>query len=275
MINKLLNLAERKKSILFILLFCILVTVLAFISPLLGGSPLKPGPGFILWGIAPLFTAILLRIIGKDWSDAGFKPAFKRNKFWYIFIIIIPFILMILTLLAGKIFSILFVTNFKMIPYLKMVLPGIGVFFIFAILEEFGWRGYLAPKLTSIGINDFYGYAIIAIIWTTWHLPFIQELTWSYNSGSELLLTFIPRYYLYMFALSIFYGEIRKITGSVWPAVLMHAFTNAIQHPMDLKYISILPGKEFIASFSGLIMIILTAITGMGLYFWRKKQNHI
>ena len=73
--------------------------------------------------------------------------------------------------------TILSVSEFVMMPYLKTMLPALAVFFIFSFFEEFGWRGYLVPKLVSIGINGYLASAIVGVVWASWHLPFILELT--------------------------------------------------------------------------------------------------
>ncbi len=75
----------RKKTIGSIVIFSILVLAVAFLAPLLGGSPSAMGPGFILWGAAPLLVALLMRLATRDWADAGLKPGFGRNAGWYLF----------------------------------------------------------------------------------------------------------------------------------------------------------------------------------------------
>lgn len=257
------ELNARKRTIRNILIFCFMVVTMSIIGPLLGGNPEKPGLGFIIWGTAPMVAALLIRIVTRDWSDAGFKPAFKKNVQGYILSILLCPVMMLLTLLFGVIVSATSVTDFSAAEYISKVIPGMAVFFIFAVFEEFGWRGYLEPKLASIGMNRFLAYAITALVWATWHMPYIRELAWiSTNSGE--LITFIPRFYLLLFTLSIIYGEIRKATGSVWPAVLLHCITNSVQHPLDAEYLSIRPGMEFIVSFNGLFM---TAVAlGIGLF---------
>jgi membrane protease YdiL (CAAX protease family) len=262
---------ERKKTIWYIVIFCILVTIVAFISPLLGGSPSKPGIGFILWGIAPMLVAVLMRLVTRDWSDADFKPAIRKNALWYIVIIVAWPVMIVLTVLIGKMISVSSVSGFVMASYLKTMLPAFAFFFIFAIFEEFGWRGYLVPKLASIGINNYLAYAIVGVVWATWHIPFFSELTWVYSS--EAYITFIPRFYLSMFALSILFYELRLITGSVWSAVLIHSLVNAVGHPLATEYIKIVPGKEYLGSIStGLFIIAFTGLLGIALSRWRMRN---
>lgn len=262
--------SERKKTIWSIIIFSFLITALAFIGPLLGGSPSSPGPGFIIWGIAPLLVAVLMRIVTRDWSDAGLKLAIRKNVRWYIFVILACPVMVAVTLLFGGMISASSISGFSATPYLKSVLPGIAVFFIFAIFEEFGWRGYLVPKLASIGINNYLGYAITAVVWATWHLPFIRELSWVYSS--EDLVTFIPRFYLYTFAYSILWNEIRIVTGSVWPTVFIHCLTNAIQHPLAADFLKIVPGMEYLVSFNGLFIIAFAGLLGVAINRWRVSK---
>ena len=265
--------SERKKTIQYIIIFSFLVIALAFISPMLGGSPSSPGPGFIIWGTAPMLVAGLLRIMTRDWSDAGLRPAFRKNAIWYIFSILAYPFMMLLTLLIGSMISISSTSEFSMMPYLKIALTALPIFFIFAFFEEFGWRGYLVSKLASIGINDYLMHAIVAIVWATWHLPFIRELTWLYTS--EDLLTFIPRLYLGAFTFSILYDEIRIITGTFWPAVLMHGISNSFGHPLAAEYVTIVSGKEYFGSigFDGLFMIAFFGILGIALNRWRMRKT--
>ena len=265
-----MNDSARRKTIWKIIIFSILVTLLAFISPFLGGSPSSPGLGFILWGTAPMLAAVLMRAVSHDWSDAGLKPAFKQNAKWYIIIVIICLVIAGSTLLFGQIISAVTISGFAIMPYLNMVLPGLVAFFIFAIFEEFGWRGYMVPKLDSLGINSFLGAAIVAVVWATWHLPYIRELTWTYTSQD--LITFIPRFYLAMFAYSILYYELRLLTGTVWTCVLLHALTNAIQHPLAAEYVIIMPGMENLVSYNGFFMIALAGLLGIALNRWRMRK---
>lgn len=266
-----MNTVLRKKTIIRIATFTILVIILAFLAPLLGGSPSAMGPGFILWGAAPLLTALLVRLATRDWADAGLRLALRENAGWYLLALIACPALAAINLIAGAWLSVSALDGFAWGAYLQMVLPGLAAFFGFAIFEEFGWRGYLVPKLASLRINPFLGYAITALIWGTWHLPYIRELSWVYST--EDLMTFLPRFYLYTFAYSILWNEIRTITGSVWPVVLLHSLTNAIQHPLAADYLKITPGMEPLFAFNGLFIIVLTGLVGIIIQRWRIQKS--
>jgi len=262
---------ERKKTTWLIVTFIFLVTAVAWIGPLLGGSPESPGLGFILWGTAPLLVSVMMRFVTRDWSDLGIKPAFGKNVLWYVISFVALPALMVLTLLIGALFSVSSISEFSMGQFLQTALTALPIFFIFAIFEEVGWRGYLAPKLDSLGINRFTASAIVAIVWATWHIPYIRELTWVYSS--EDLITFIPRFYLVCFALSLVYGEIRGITGTFWPAVLMHAVSNSFGHPLAAEYVTFAADKEYLGSISnGLFIIVFVVILGVAINRWRLRE---
>jgi len=265
-----MNDSKRKETVWHIVIFSFLVTAVALISPLLGGSPSSPGLGFIIWGIAPMLVAILMRIAMRDWSDAGFKPAIRKNALWYIISILAFPVMTVLTFLIGEMTSVSSFSGFSMAPFLNTFLSALPVFFIFAVFEEFGWRGYLVPKLASIRMNSYLASAIVAVVWASWHLPYFRELSWVYSS--EDLITFLPTFYLAMFAFAILYNEIRIITGSVWPAVLMHCVMNSFGHPLAANFLTIVPGKEYLVSSTGLLIIAFAGLLGMVLNRWRMRK---
>jgi len=266
-----MNDSGRKNTIRNVVIFSILVNVVAWIAPLMGGSPSSPGLGFILWGIAPLLVSVVLRAVTRDWSDFGIRPAIRRNAWWY-FVSFLAFpVLMLLTLFVGLLFSISTVSEFSGGEFLQTVLTALPIFLVFAIFEEVGWRGYLSPKLDSLGINRFTASAIVAIVWATWHMPYIRELTWVYSP--ENLGLFVPRYYLLCFAFSMLFGEIRVITGTFWPAVLMHGVANSFGHPLAAEYVSSATGTDYIGSIStGLILIVFVGLLGTAINRWRIKN---
>lgn len=264
---------ERKKVIGTIFTFIFLVMGVAFLSPLLGGGPSSFGPGFILWGMAPMLVALLMRIATHDWSNAGVKPGIIKNARWYIFSILAFPVMTVSILLLGQIISASSFSGFRAATYLTTFLSAFPIFFIFAFFEEFGWRGYLVPKLVSSGLNDYLAYAIVAGVWATWHLPYFRELSWVYSP--EDLISFIPRFYLVMFANTILYNEVRIVTGSIWPVVLMHCIMNSFGHPLFAEYVKIAPGMNFIVSSTGFFMIIITGLVGIALNRYRKRKEAI
>ena len=96
---------------------------------------------------------------------------------------------------------------------------------ILAAGEEIGWRGYMLTRLIDAGVPR----PVLAsgLIWGSWHVPlflwggFVQGVP--PLLATALLMVMTP-------ALGFVLARMRLETGSVWPAVALHAAWNvAIQ----------------------------------------------
>jgi len=92
--------------------------------------------------------------------------------------------------------------------------------------EEFGWRGYLQPKLMPLGGRK--AVLLTGIIWGVWHWPIILM---GHNYGMDYfgapVLGPIAMVW-FTVCLSIIYGWITIKAESVWPAVIAHGAGNGI-----------------------------------------------
>jgi membrane protease YdiL (CAAX protease family) len=99
---------------------------------------------------------------------------------------------------------------------------GIAVNMIFTFGEEFGWRGYLLPRLAPLGGG--WAALLTGVIWGLWHAPLI--ITTSYNFPGHPWLGALAMVALTT-SLSFIYAWLRFRSGSVWPSTLAHAAANA------------------------------------------------
>lgn len=89
--------------------------------------------------------------------------------------------------------------------------------------EEIGWRGYMLTRLIDARIPR--PVLISGMIWGVWHLPLM--LAGLYYAGPSLLLSVA----LFMISVTSFgyvMAYLRLSTGSIWPAVFLHAVWNAV-----------------------------------------------
>ena len=190
-----MNDSDRKKTIRYIVIFSVLVNLVAWTGSLLGGDPTSPGLGFLIWGTAPILVSLLMRAVTRDWSDLGARPGIRKNVRWYIVSLLAYPVAIGLALFIGSLISASSVTQFSIGSYIQAVLPALVIFFFFALFEEVGWRGYLAPKMYSLGINVYVAHALVAVVWASWHLPYIRELS---TYTTEGLATYIPVSYTHL-----------------------------------------------------------------------------
>ena len=94
------------------------------------------------------------------------------------------------------------------------------------LAEEFGWRGYVQPRLRT-RLGRIATSIVLGAVWTVWHLPlFFLEGTGQHETGlftvDGLLfaLTLIPLSFIMLFAFE-------RLQGGVWSAILIHAAYNA------------------------------------------------
>jgi membrane protease YdiL (CAAX protease family) len=267
---------NKKQAIRNIIIFAILVNGLAWLGPVLGGDPTTPGLGFLVWGTAPIVSALVMKFLLRDGVSMGFKPAFKGNGRWYALSVLAYPVTISVVLALGLLLGASTISNFTVPAFGTAMIPLAVTFFIFAFFEEVGWRGYLAPKV--YGLNDrLLGHVLVGVIWASWHFPYMREL-WAHTS--EGLVTLLPRFILGTIVFAVVYGEIRIRTGSVWPAVLMHWIGNTYANTLltgfaGEGFVSLVLGKEWLGSFGveGVLVIAIFGLLGSVLYLKRRGQS--
>lgn len=146
---------------------------------------------------------------------------------------------------------------------LDMVFPLLS-----ALGEEIGWRGLFVPELAKI--TSFNKTALISgIVWAVWHMPgiFLADLN---DSGTPNVYA-AAMFAVLVIAISFPLAWLTLRSGSLWPAVLLHAIHNQfIQGILDK-----LTGKTAITPY-------ITGEFGVGLalaslvvahFFWRMQRD--
>lgn len=92
---------------------------------------------------------------------------------------------------------------------------------VFAIGEEFGWRGWLVSQLET---RPFWQLASFSsLVWVVWHLPALPLIVGDggWEPGAAYLLA-IASWAPFMVVLRLW-------SGSVWPAVVIHGALNSVR----------------------------------------------
>ncbi|NBE99678.1 CPBP family intramembrane metalloprotease [Nonomuraea sp. KC401] len=138
-----------------------------------------------------------------------------------------------------------------------------------ALGEEWGWRGWLLPRLTSTN-GVLAGLLLSGAIWGLWHAP-LTLLGYNYPSlGSWAALFFIG----FCVLAGVLFGWLRLRTGSVWPAVVAHGSLNAVVPPVLLLGDDAAPPNELLVGLTGLVGWVVLALAGAALLrFFPVRQE--
>jgi membrane protease YdiL (CAAX protease family) len=244
-------------------------------------NPSSESLGMLLWIVTPLGVCLLLRAFaGGGWRDFGIKLNFKGNLMGYSIAVLVFPVVTAIILIIGKVSGFILFPDFSigafgafLQVFALALLPG----FFKNIFEEFAWRGYLTPKVHSLRLNDYAGHLIVGLIWALWHIPyylFFLDRALLKNYTTLSLAVFIPLALLTIVSYSLVFGEIRLLTNSIWPVLLMHAIEDALVNPLLVEeFVKVKPEAEFFFSPGvSVLVIIFFATTGIFLHKLRHGK---
>lgn len=133
--------------------------------------------------------------------------------------------------------------------------------------EEIGWRGYMLTRLIDAGAPR--PVLLSGVIWACWHLPLI--LSGQYASSQKPVLS-AGLFLIDVVAFAYLAARLRLDSGSVWPAIVIHASWNAIiQGVFDASTV----GGELWIGESGILNcvanVVLVALLVRGA--WQPKRS--
>jgi membrane protease YdiL (CAAX protease family) len=274
---------SRKITIRNLAIFTIAVLSVGWIGRGLDvflGNPSSESLGMLLWIVTPLGACLLLRTFaGGGWKDFGIKLNFKGNQLgYYIAVLVFPVVTAIILIIGGVSGFIIF-SDFSagaLGAFLRVfalaLLPG----FFKNIFEEFAWRGYLTPKVHSLRLNDYAGHLIVGLIWALWHVPYYlffldRALLKGYTTLN--LAVFIPLALLTIMSYSLVFGEIRLLTNSLWPVLLMHAVEDALVNPLLVGgFVKVKPESEFFFS-PGVSALVIIFFVAIGIFLHKLRHE--
>jgi membrane protease YdiL (CAAX protease family) len=158
------------------------------------------------------------------------------------------------------------------IPSSALILPAIflaSLFIgptingIFGFGEEFGWRGYLLPKLMPLG--KLKAYIIVGVIWGLWHAPLIVV---GFNYPGYPLLGIVGMVVMTT-AISIYINELTLRNRSSILAGWIHgAFNGQVYGIWRILFPNVNP---LIGGFTGLIGVTVWLILGL----WKAHRRQV
>ncbi len=247
----------------------------------------------------PAFGVLLTRLITKEgFKNAWIRPNFKGNIKMYLLAYFGPGIL---TFLGIFIYFLIFPSHFDPeFGFIAATLEAAGTsaeeagmslsmlvisqaltgFFLGPIMnfvtcfgEEWGWRGYLLPKMEE-KLPAIQMLLINGLIWGLWHAP-LTAIGHNYGVGYPgFPFTGIAAMCFFCIVMGIFLSYVSMKTKSCIPAVLGHGAINSI---CGLgMYFTKDGGNPFVGpaptGFVGAIPFIVVAVVMLVFYFGKKRE---
>jgi uncharacterized protein len=209
-------------------------------------------PQFQLYALpgafAPAIAALIVRAFSNDgWKDAKFRLPISKWPY-FVFALILPLLILPVIVFEAKALGYL-PASFDLIQAVQGVIPGagggqsiaaakmakLGVWMIPALLataiiaapvlwgEEFGWRGYLQPRL--LPGKPVAAAIVTGVIWSAWHWPLILR---GYDYGRDQAVLGCACLTVGAILLSFIFAWLVERTGSIWSSSLAHAATNGV-----------------------------------------------
>jgi len=258
------------REILIYSFFAYLFSWTYWLTALLGKNPAHPfywlrgnGPAIGMFG--PMLAAMIMRgFISKE----GFKGSVgvSRPLKFYAIAYFAPFFFILALIIFNQLTGIGHFEWTNSTPLLKSIL--ITALLVFLLLpvsfgEEYGWRGYLLPRLLPLG--EIKGTIILGVIWACWHLPVLsmaQESLWLSIPVflAEAILVAFPFTWLYrasgasILVLSLFHSSF-----DIWG----DTFTSAVAYPGQ---------KQLLVGDAGLVCLIFLLLIVILKYFLFSKS---
>ena len=252
---------DLKRALVYVLITFVLTWVycLLIVYPIANGEALSGIPSMVTQlavAAAMFFPAIgvlLTRLITKEgFRNAWLKPNLKKNLRFYLLAWFGP---AILTFAGMGIYFLLFPDHLDLnFGYMKTMMAAAGtpyeaqavpmdllmtiqcvqaVFlapalnFVTCFGEEWGWRGYLLPKVSK-HFSTIPTLLITGIIWGLWHAPF-TIIGHNYGLGYwGFPFTGIAMMCVFCIVMGIFLSYVTLKTKSCIPAILGHGAINGI-----------------------------------------------
>src|ERR687898_2620887 len=271
------KLTDTSKAAIFaVLVLCLSVGAALLIRFL----ELPPGLAFwTLWSITPTVAALLmLLVVTRDgYSREGWKSLglhrLGLNVWWIAF-----GVTLLITVAASAIVWATPLASFVVPeggiinPVINFLIQFVLLVLWFALFEEIGMRGYLQPRLMSLGRTR--ALLLVGLVWATWHMPIYYFIAPLFPVGNVFI--FLPLFYGTIVAASFIFGYLRIYTGSVWPASIAHAVHNTAWTTLGAFTVTSSPVlvNLYLVGDYGILILIGTVIGAIwGGYYLRSGMN--
>lgn len=247
------NLTRKREVVLFSFIVIVLSSLICLGTQMLENPNLS-----ILSVFTPSLVALVLtaRTTGKEGIHSLFveQTVKKAKTRWFLISLVgIP------VLASLAVITVLNLDFSKFHLRSTQLLPQIIIITLIAFGEEYGWRGFLLPRLMK-DFSVLKSSLIVGIIWGTWHFP-----AYLMGVGVPSDMSFLV-FALWVILGSLFIGWLYYYSKSVLTSILAHMSANAA-----FNYLFILP--EFTGNMETFwIFLIYLSIVLIFVYYRYRRE---
>ena len=234
--------------------------------PAYDGGPLAPVGMF-----APALAALLMRVlVSREGVRGSLVPL--RPWRWSVLAVLVPIVIVAATIAVATTtgLAVFHLGGTQPMWEVLMVLLVVGtpLSTLLAFGEEYGWRGYLLPRLLPLG--EVRASVVVAVIWAPWHLPVLLV---GLNFPGKHPLAVLAMMTAGVLALSLLFTRFFVAAGgAVVTVALLHgslnAFSDRLADPAHLA------GDPFVVSVGGVVGILVTLAGVAVAYALRGRPGH-
>ncbi|GAA2883833.1 hypothetical protein GCM10010517_47130 [Streptosporangium fragile] len=238
-------------------------------------------PGQGLWILVPALTALALHFLSRDGAGPlGLTLRFPHRARWFTFAVVLfpaAAALCVAAAVAGG------AATFSTTPPAgRPALPAaftaaLGFLVVKNLLEEFVFRGYGTRTAMALGLPGIAPHVLVGVVWGLWHIPLYT--VWmspaDFRSMTALpWLWFLPVFLAGTVALAVLYGEMRVLTGSIWPGVVLHTVSGALATPLLVNgHVRFEGHADALFGVTPGSVASMLLFGGVGLYLFRRRTR--
>jgi len=215
----------------------------------------------VLGMFAPMIAALIMRIFV---SKEGLKGSLGLLRSWkyYLTALLVPAVFATAVVLIVQVLGL---GEFRWslvgwLVYLTLLLKALPNV-LFTLGEEYGWRGYLLPRLLPLG--EIRATVLVALMWGPWHVPLLLAgLNYPGVNPWLAILVFLFTVVALSFAYTWFYVA---SSGSVLVVALLQQSNNTFaDHFWQPPLMS--EGSQLAVSVVGSVMILALVLVVYGIF---------
>lgn len=206
-------------------------------------------PGAGIWIATPLVAVTVARLLRR--SGTSGRWTLRARPRWYVVAAAAFPAVTAAALGIGRAAGWVDVSAMNLRRVVKPMARSFGPGVVKNVFEEAVWRGYFTDELVDRGLPDAAVYLGTGLAWTLWHVPYYlwfipeDELREVFDVPRRAwaLVACVP-----MMAWAASYTELYRLSGSVWPCVLMHAVEDMLNHLFTDGHARIAPRRDIVIS---------------------------